>query len=162
MTGLFYFRKRKMILSFNDPVILFAVACLLIAGCMAPKEPAEPVVDAAETLTFLEAGLRPEVLLFPDYLLMEDFQLFQHGRITQTNLIGAGMKTDFDLATVRRQFSDVLASKGWKTDKMEMGKQSFRQMASLQGETLEIRAVQGTGPTQVFILYRTKKGVKEF
>lgn len=134
---------------------------LLIAGCATPEEPAEPVVDTAETLTFLEAGLRPEVLFFPDYLLLEDFQLFQHGRIPKTNLVGAGMKTDLDLVTVRHQFSNILNSKGWKTDKMELGNQSFRLMASLKGETLEIRAVQGTGPTQVFILFRSENHQKE-
>jgi len=156
MTGLFYFRKRRMILLFNGPIIFYAVACLLIAGCATPEAPVEPVVDAAETLTFLEPGLRPEILLFPDYLLMEDYQLFQHGWIPQTNLVGGGMRTRQDLATVLRQFDDVLASKFWKIDQMEMGRQSFRLMASLKGETLEIRVVQGTGPTQIFILFRTR------
>lgn len=126
---------------------------LLAAGCVAPEEPTEPVVNTDEAMTFLEAGLRPEVLLFPSYLLMEDFELNQHGRIPENQTVGVGMKTKLDLKTVRSRFSDVLAEQKWKTDKLEFGKQSFRLMASLKDKSLEIRAVQGTGPSQIFILY---------
>lgn len=129
------------------------LAAGMLNGCVAPDDPGPPVVDAAESMTFLEAGLRPEVLLFPDYMLMEDFELSQHGRIPETRLIGAGMRTKLGLRLVRNRFSDELLAQGWTVDKVEIGKQSFRLMAKNKGAEVEIRAVQGTGPTQVFLLY---------
>ena len=129
------------------------LSMLALAGCQT-TEPPEPVVDLAGSMEFLEAGLRPEVLLFPDYLLMEDFELNQHGRIPETTLVGAGMKTDLSLAAVRRRFNDVLDESGWTIDKVEIEKQSFRVMASLKGDHVEIRAAKGSGPTQVFMLYQ--------
>ncbi len=125
----------------------------MLAGCVAPQQPAEPVVDQAETMTFLEPGLRPEVLLFPEYLLLEDFELTRHGRIPETSLIGAGMQTKVNLKITHRRLSNVLTSKGWKIDRAEAGSQSYRLLASLDGESLEVRSVKGTGATQVFILY---------
>lgn len=90
---------------------------------------------------------------FPNYLLMDGVQLNDHGRIPNTSLIGAEMTTKLDLIVVRSRFGDVLNSEGWHTDRMEIGKQSFRLMATHGGEAVEIRAVQGTGPTQIFLLY---------
>jgi len=112
------------------------------------------MVNVEESMLYLEPGLRPEVLLFPDYFLMEDFELNQHGRIPQTQLIGGGMRTKLGLRTVRNRFGDVLDAQGWTVDKMEVGKQSFRLIASLKEEEVEVRAVQGRGATQVFILYQ--------
>ncbi len=108
-------------------------------------------------MLFLEPGLRPETLLFPEYLLLEDFELEAHGRIPQTPWVGAGLKTQMGLKTVLRQYRNILALRGWKIDTTEQANQSFRLMASKKAETLEIRAVQGTGPTQVFILYKPTK-----
>lgn len=124
-----------------------------VSGCVAPKEPTEPVVDVDASMEFLEPGLRPEVLLFPEYLMLEEFELHQHGRIPETPLVGGGMKTAVSLSVVRGRFNDVLADNGWRSDKTEIGRQSFRLLASRGVEQLEIRAVQGGGPTQVFILY---------
>jgi hypothetical protein len=135
-------------------IALTIFAAGLLVGCVAPTEPAEPVVDPSETMTFLGAGLRTELLLFPEYLLMGDFELNQHGRIPGTRLVGAGMKSSLGLRVVRTRFSDALDSKGWKTDRMEIGKQSFRLVASLKDEEIEIRAVQGGGATEVFVLYQ--------
>ena len=126
---------------------------LALAGCQT-IEPPDPVVDPAGSMEFLEAGLRPEVLLFPDYLLMEDFELNQHGKIPETTLVGAGMKSELSLAAVRRRFNDVLDERGWTIEKVEIEKQSFRVLASLKGDHVEIRATRGAGPTQVFMLYQ--------
>ena len=123
------------------------------SGCMTSEEPMEPVVDVDASLEFLEPGLRPEVLLFPEYLMMEEFELHQHGRIPETPLVGGGMKTEVSLSVVRGRFNDVLADNGWQLEKTEIGRQSFRLIASRGAEQVEIRAVQGGGPTQVFILY---------
>ena len=125
-----------------------------LAGCATPPEPVEPVVDRSAVMTILGHDVRPENILFPEYLLMQDFELGEHGRIPATSLVGAGMSSALDLNTVRRRYIDLLASEGWHTDKMEIGRQSFRLMASLEGATVEIRAVQGEGPVQVFLLYR--------
>jgi hypothetical protein len=125
-----------------------------LAGCSTTTQAPEPVIDQAATLEFLEPGLRPEVLLFPEYLMMEGFELNQHGRIPQTELVGAGLKTRLSLAIVRSRFMDQLDSNGWKTSKMEIENSSFRLMANHKLEFIEIRAVQGLGPTQVFILFR--------
>lgn len=125
----------------------------LLAGCATPPSP-EPAVADADAMLYLEPGLRPETLLFPEYLLMEGFELDQHGRIPESRLVGAGMKSKLPLGTVLRRFNDVLASKGWSVTQAEMGHQSFRLMAAQKGETLEIRAVQGSGATQVFVLYQ--------
>ncbi|WP_372805796.1 hypothetical protein [Pontiella sp.] len=104
-------------------------------------------------MTFLEAGFRPEVLLFPEFLLMEDFELHQHGRIPETRLVAAGMNSSLGLASVRMRFSEALGEAGWSMGKVEMAKQSFRMLATLGVEELEIRAVQGGADTQVFLLY---------
>ncbi|MBT8042775.1 MAG: hypothetical protein KJN98_06360 [Pontiella sp.] len=138
----------------NKYMPLWMVCVSLLAGCVAPQKSEEPVVVEAETMTFLEAGLRPEVLLFPDYLLLEDFELTRHGRIPETSLVGAGMQTKMDLKITHRRLSNVLTAKGWRIDRTEVGSQSYRLMATLDGESLEVRSVKGTGATQVFILYQ--------
>lgn len=132
--------------------VLFSAA-LLLSGCTTPVEPVEPVVVESEAMTYLEAGLRPETLLFPEYLLMVGYELNQHGWIPKTGLVGVGMKTEAPLKKVRESFSDILQAYGWTTEGVDIGSQSFRMMARLRGEALEIRAVQGRGPTQIFILY---------
>ena len=138
---------------------LYAFIVALLSGCISPPDkPAEPVVDSTMTMEFLGKDYRPEVLLFPEYLLMEEFELSQHGRISDTDLVGAGMRSMLSLTTIRTRFSDVLASNGWEIDKMEISRQSFRLMASLKEETVEIRAVQGGGASQVFLLYKLRPG----
>ena len=122
--------------------------CLALAGCAAAPE--ERVADDPP----LMEEPPPPVVLFPDYLLMEGFRLNDHGIIPVTGLIGADMTVDEDLATVRSLISEQLSVHEWNTDKMEIGRQYFRLLASQAGEAIEIRAVQGTGPTQVFLLYR--------
>ncbi len=139
----------------NKFIILMAVSAML-SSCMTAKEPAEPVVLSEESMVFLEPGLRPEVLLFPDYLLMEDFELNQHGIIPESDLVGAGMRTILDLKIAMRRFNDALDAHGWKTEKTELGNKSFRTLASTADEFIEIRAVQGNEITQVFILFRPK------
>jgi hypothetical protein len=104
-------------------------------------------------MTFFEAGFRPEVLLFPEFLLMEDFELHQHGRIPETRLVGAGMNSPLALAVVRMRFSEALGDAGWLIGKVEIAKQSFRMMATTGLEEIEIRAVQGGADAQVFLLY---------
>ena len=129
-------------------------ALLLVCGCATREEPAEPMVVAEEAMTYLDPGLRPEVLLFPEYLLMDGFRLARHGRIPETRMVGAGMEADLPLAAVRRRFQNQLDAHGWKLGQVELGPQSFRLMATRKGDNLEIRTVQGTGPAEVFILYR--------
>lgn len=128
------------------------MAFLFLSGCATPDAPA--VVKEEDVMLFLEPGLRPETLLFPEYLFLEGLELDQHGRIPETAWIGAGLKTREDLKTIMRQYNRVLASKGWQVTKAEIAEQSFRLLATSKGDRLEIRAVQGSGPTQVFILYK--------
>ncbi len=127
-----------------------------MAGCMSSEEPLEPVVFSEETMVFLEPGLRPEVLLFPDYFLMEDFELNQHGNIPASDLVGAGLRTELDLKVAMRRFNDALDANGWMTEKTEFGKNAFRTLASTADEYIEIRAVQGNDVTEIFVLYRPK------
>lgn len=134
---------------------------VLLTGCAAPEPPAEPVVDPAAAMEFLEPGLRPEVLLFPEYMLMEEYELNQHGRIPETELIGAGLRTKLSLATVRKEYSDALDAEGWSTTSMEIDRQAFRLIARLNDQDVEIRAVQGTGVTEVFILYHPGPGADD-
>jgi hypothetical protein len=134
-------------------VFIFQLLIVLFLWGCATTEPATVVQDA-DTMIFLEPGLRPETYLFPEYLFMEDFELDQHGRIPETTLVGIDLKTDLGLKTVLRRFNNLLASNGWKITKAEMAEQSFRLLAAMGDETLEIRAVQGTGGTQVFVLYQ--------
>ena len=122
--------------------------CHLLAGCA--SAPVEMMEDDAPGM---EEPSQPPVL-FPDYLLMEGFSLNDHGIIPGTGLIGADMTVAEDLAAVRTLISEQLSVHEWTTDKMEIGRQYFRLLASHAGEEIEIRAVQGTGPTQVFLLYR--------
>ncbi len=135
------------------PRYIIVVTVLSLAGCKTPVPP-EPEVADADAMLYLAPGLRPEILLFPDYLFIEGIELDQHGRIPNSTLIGVDMKSALDLKTVLRRFNQVLVSRGWTIRKAEVETQSFRLMASLGHETLEIRAVQGAGPTQVFILYQ--------
>ncbi len=128
----------------------FSVA--LLSGCA--TQPTEEASDWAPVAAPAEAGEQRPVIMFPGYFLMDGYELHDHGHIPQTRLIGAGMSAKLDMAAVRQQFSDVLYSHQWTTDKMELGRQYFRIMASHDGETVEIRAVQGSsGPVQVFLLY---------
>ena len=130
-----------------------ALLLLLLAGCA--TEPAV-IVDKDESMTYLEPGLRPEPLLFPEYLLMEDFEINEHGVIPNTTLIAANIKTKLDLATAHQRFDQLLHSKGWKIIQTESAAHFFRLQASRRGDALEIRAVQGSGPVQVFLLYRPR------
>lgn len=134
-------------------------AVLLLSGCSALQPVPEPVIDQAAAMEYLEQGLRPEVLLFPEYLMMEGFELSQHGRIPETELVGASLKTRMGLSIARRRFMNQLDSNSWKTSKIEIEKQSFRLMAEKKREHIEIRAVQGVGPTEIFILYRPESTV---
>jgi len=119
--------------------------CLALAGCTSAPV---PVMEDAP-------AIEPPALsvLFPDYLLIDGFELNDHGRIAGTALIGADMTVLQDLGTVRSLVTEQLYLHEWTTDKMEIGRQYFRVLASLAGAEIEIRAVQGTGPTQVFLLY---------
>ena len=130
---------------------------LLLCGCTTPEQPAA-VVEEDEAMLHLSAQLRPENLLFPEYLFMADFELDQHGQIPGSTVVGADLKTELDLKSTRQRFSSVLASNGWVIAKNEVAEQSFRMMAAMKGDALEIRAVQGSGPTQVFILYQPRAG----
>ena len=138
----------------NIGFVVLATVFALLTGCATQPDYSEPLVATDESMLFLEPGLRPEVLLFPEYLLMEDFELNQHGIIPDSSLVGGGLKTAMGLQVVRRRFNDVLAANTWTIDKVEIGKNSFRIMATLNGDALEIRAVQGSGPTQIFLLYQ--------
>lgn len=133
---------------------LFLALTVLLFGCSTPSQPPEPVIDQDAAMEFLERGLRPEVLLFPEYLMMEGFELHQHGRVPDAELVGAGMRSKMSLSQVRGRFLEVLDSKGWKTTKLEIEGQSFRLLAAHRLEHIEIRGVQGTGPTEIFMLYR--------
>lgn len=126
---------------------------LLLYGC-STTEPPVAVVEDADAMLHLGGELRPEYLLFPEYLLMSDFELDQHGRIPGSTVVGADLKTKLDLETTRLRFNDMLASQGWNITQEEAEERSFRLLAAMNGESLEIRAVQGSGPTQVFVLYR--------
>ena len=97
--------------------------------------------------------VRPENLLFPDYLLMDDFEFEQQSRISGTTLIGVDMSSGLDIKTVMKNLNRVLVTMGWSMTKVEVESQSFLMESVHLGEHLEIRAVQGTGPTQIFILY---------
>ena len=125
----------------------------LLVSC-ATTEPMA-VVDDNEVLLYLEPDLRPEPLLFPEYLLMADFEIDQHGRIPNSTLVCADIKTTLNLETTHLRFNKLLISKDWIIVKDENAEHFFRLLATKQGESLEIRAVQGTAPpVQVFLLYR--------
>ena len=144
--------KRVEQMDLKSGIALCAMT-LLMSGCIMQPEPDMPVVDDDAAMEFLMPGLRPEMLLFPDYLLMDEYELNQHGRIPESEMIGAGLRTKLNLTVVRGQFADVLAAQGWQTAKMEIDRQSFRLIAEHKEERVEIRAVQALGPTEIFILY---------
>jgi hypothetical protein len=128
--------------------ILVCSTVLPLAGCTT-GDADKVFLDRAPITSEAEDPIR-----FPEYFLMEGFELHDHGRIPRTSLIGAGMSVDLDLSAVRTGFSDVLYENQWETETMEIGRQSFRIIATYRLETVEIRGVQGTsGPTQIFLLY---------
>ncbi|RKX38264.1 MAG: hypothetical protein DRP64_15980 [Verrucomicrobia bacterium] len=112
------------------------------------------MVEDADAMLYLDSQLRPENLLFPEYLFMADFELDQHGWIPGSSVVGVDLKTKLDLKTTLQRFTDLLALKGWSITKEEVMERSFRLLAAMKGEALEIRGVRGSGPTQVFILYQ--------
>lgn len=140
----------------NCKIIAILAATVVLAGCVNSKEPVNSVVFSEEAMVFLEPGLRPEILLFPDYFFMEDFELTNHGNIPMSELVGAGFRTGLDLKVAMRRFNDALDANGWTTEKSEIGKQSFRTLASTADEFVEIRAVQGEVTTEIYMLYRPK------
>lgn len=111
-------------------------------------------MEDADAMLHLGNVLRPENLLFPEYLLMPDFELDQHGQIPGSSVVGVDLTTKLDLKTTQRQFNDMLAFHGWSIAREEVTESSFRLLAIMKGDSLEIRAVQGSGPTQIFVLYR--------
>jgi hypothetical protein len=125
----------------------------LLVSC-ATTEP-ETVVNDNEVLLYLDPDLRPEPLLFPEYLLMADFEIDQHGKIPNSTLVCAGIKTMLNLTTTHQHLNQLLATEGWTITKDENAEHFFRLLATKQSESLEIRAVQGTSPpVQVLLLYR--------
>lgn len=127
---------------------------MVLAGCQTSRNKDEgPVVDPSATMEFLEPGLRPEVILFPEYLVLEDFEIERHGRVPNSEFIGAGLKTTFSLNETRTRYTDVLEARGWSVDKVEIEKHSFRMLASTAKEHIEIRGVRGSGDTSLFLLY---------
>jgi hypothetical protein len=132
----------------------FIAVWVLMAGCQ-NTDTGDLHIDETEVMVFIDSGLRPEVLLFPDYLLPEDYELDQHGRIPGTSLVGAGMKVGKGIRQVEAQFGNLLSQKEWTVSARESSDQSFRLMADhSSGSYVEIRGVQGTGPTHIFILFR--------
>ena len=136
---------------------LFLILMSVIPFLWGCSSTPDVVVQDADAMIYLEPGLRPDTFLFPDYLCMEDFEIDQHGRIPETTLIGIDLKSDLALKTTLRRFNGVLVNNGWKITKAEIAQQSFRLRAVMAEETLEVRAVQGSGPTQVFVLYQPSK-----
>jgi len=128
-------------------------AVLLLCGCTTTEQ-SPAVVEDADAMLYLDSQLRPENLLFPEYLFMADFELDQHGWIPGSSVVGVDLKTKLDLKTTLQRFTDLLALKGWSITKEEVMERSFRLLAAMKGEALEIRGVRGSGPTQVFILYQ--------
>lgn len=122
---------------------------LWMSGCATNRQ-GKTFLDNTPIDTEARAPVR-----FPDYFLLDGVELQDHGRIPNTQLIGAGMTMERDLSSVRSSFSDVLHRHEWDTEMMEMGKQSFRIIATHDGETVEIRGVQGTtsATTHIFLLY---------
>jgi hypothetical protein len=138
----------------RDALLIQAGMALLLCGCQTAEPPPEAVVEEADAMIHLGAELRPETLHFPEYLLMPDFELDQHGRIPGSSVVGVELKTKLDLATTLQRITEMLTSHEWRIAREEMESHAFRLLAAMKGESLEIRAVQGTGPTQVFMLYR--------
>ena len=133
-------------------ILFFSITSLLVVGgCAGPEGP--PVVRHEDVMLFMDSSLHPENLLFPEYLLLEGYELDAHGRIPNSSLIGVGLKANLALRTVLQQYNKLLSVQKWEVTKMEMAGKSFRILAEKKGENVEIRAVQGTGVTQVFILY---------
>ena len=137
----------------NWCVALFCAVAL--TGCIAPPAgPDNAVVDAPDAANGVGNEASVEEFPFPDYLLLSDFKLLQYGYILQTPLIGVDIQTRLQLEVVRRRLRDVITAKGWTIAQAEERGSSFRLMAFSGAETLEIRAVQGSGPAQILILYR--------
>ena len=124
---------------------------LLLAGSAAGS----PVdVDPDEVLTYLGPGVRPDHFLFPRYLLVEGTQIGRHGPIRGTPLVAAELKSWLDLPSIQWRFGEELRSKGWKTRIAEQSPHAFRMEATKGDAFVEIRAVRGTGPARLLLLFR--------
>ncbi len=128
-----------------------ALCLLLFTGCA--TAPTKLTIDSDETLVVIDDYIRPEKLLFPEYLMLEDAELEQHGRIPGTPVLGTGLVIKAKLGVVHRRYREVLSSKGWTVEQFDADRQSFRIKAAGKEGEIEIRAVQGTKrETHVFIL----------
>lgn len=125
----------------------------LVAGCRMADLDEAVVKPEPLSMVFQDGQAIP--VYFPEYLLVRNAQLGDHGRIPATRLVGAEITVDLDLLSVREYYVVALESQGWNTDRMEQDDHSFWMMASQgDGSTVEVRAVQGSaGPTHVFLLY---------
>ena len=138
--------------------LLFQLGMVLLCGCTTTEPPV--AVEKGGAMLPQESKARAEPLPFPEYLLMANFELGQHGWIPGTNVVGADLETTLDLKTVLQQFNDLLEAEGWIIATSEVARDSFRLMASLEGDTLEIRGVQGSGVAKIFILYQPDPGTR--
>jgi hypothetical protein len=136
-------------------ILVFLSMVLILSGCSTSQPNIPPlIIEEEDTMIHLEADLRPDTFLFPEYFFMEDFELDQHGHIPDTSLIGIDLKTKLELKEAMRRFNKMLMQEGWTIMKANIQPQFFHLEATKEKESLEIRAVQGTGPTQLFVLYK--------
>ena len=136
--------------------MLLCLAGLLISGCVSESPGYKNYLEQAPLVPENGVAVTPPVL-FPDYFLSDDLELHDHGHIPRTGLIGAGLSSALELSEVRSFYADQLYYHQWETEKMEVGRQFSRIVATHEKEKVEIRMVCGSsGPTQVFLLYTPK------
>lgn len=123
-------------------------------GCTTPA-PSPAIQHNQEVMICLGEDMCPESFLFPSYLMMEDFELCEHGRIPGSDtLVGVDLVATIKLKEVLRRYNHMLPRHNWSVTKAEISKQTFRLKAVREDAWLEISAVQGSGSTHLLILYQ--------
>ena len=125
---------------------------LLCVGCASQKRQ-DPVVNTQASLTYLEPEFVPETFLFPEYLLMQGFEIERHGAMLGSDWVMASLKTKATLSATFQRLEKRLTSKGWNLRLKKLDTDSFRLVASQKGQLLEFRGVQGVGITRILLLY---------
>ena len=140
----------------NLGLSVISALALLLAGCVSTpsQSPLPSVEKLSDVLLFLDPEMKVEPILFPRYLLMNSVEINRHGRISSTDLVGAGLLFRENIDAAKNRLLDRLHKKGWEVIQRDESSLWFRFILIHQGDWLELRGVQGAESTPVFLLYR--------
>ena len=128
----------------------------VLSGCKTtPTNPKNNSVRKKSDLAMkeLDAEIPKQKILFPEYFILKECTLDQHGQLPNSIFIAANLHSERPFKSLFHEYHALFSKKGWSVKKMELGKRSFRFLAEKKPDKIEIRVVQGIKHTQIFILF---------